>query len=93
VELSHDLLGELIAELERAFPAADTPGRYEVLPRLEDLQAVIGPILFASKEEQGRILADPQYQHLHAKVMRQLAHQPDDQPIAAPTELISDPEP
>lgn len=91
--LWRDPLDELIDELERAVPTA-TPGDNAILPRLEDLQAVIGPILFASKEEQGRIFADPQYQHLYGTVMRQLTRQTDDRPAQPiPSDLIIDPEP
>jgi hypothetical protein len=50
-------LGELIADLERAFPAAQ-PGKYTVLPTLEDFQAVITPLPFAPKADQQRIIAD-----------------------------------
>ena len=82
--LSRDLLGELIADLEQALPNAAEPGRYVVLPTLEDLQAVITPILFASKAEQQRIFADPQYQQLHARVIRQFTKLPDDCPIEPP---------
>lgn len=91
--LWRDPLDELIDELERAVPTE--PGRYAVLPTLEDLQAVITPMLSASKEQQERIFADPQYQQLYARVMRQLTHQPDDQPIAPPTprDRHLDPEP
>jgi hypothetical protein len=55
--LWRDPIDELIEELERALPIAPTGG--DALPRLEDLQMVIVPILFASKEEQARIFADP----------------------------------
>lgn len=91
--LSRDPLDELINELDRAVP---TPSNGpQAIPRLEDLQTVITPILFASKEEQARIFADPQYQQLYAKVMRQLAHGTDDQLFAPPTpsNLILDPQP
>ncbi len=50
--LSRDLLGDLIASLERALPADEEPGRYQLLPTLEDAQAVLMPILFATGEEQ-----------------------------------------
>ena len=86
--LSRDLLGELIGDLERALPpAAAEASRYAVLPTLEDLQAVITPILFASKAEQERVFADLQYQHLYQTVMRQLRQavgQPADGPIEPP---------
>ena len=58
-----------------------------VLPTLEDLQAVITPILFASTADQARIFADRQYQHLYQTVMRQLQQavgQPKDDPIEPP---------
>jgi hypothetical protein len=56
------------------------------VPRFEDLQAVISPILFATKEQQERIFADPDYQQLSDIVMRQLAGIRDNRPIepAAP---------
>jgi hypothetical protein len=93
--LWRDPLDELIDELDRALPSEAGKGRYVLLPTLEDLQAVLTPILFASKAEQERIFADPQYQRLYATVMRQLTRQTDDQPIAPPTpsDLISDPDP
>lgn len=89
--LWRDPLDDLIDELDRAVPA--TSNGHQTIPRLEDLQTVFTPILFASKDEQERIFADPQYQHLYAKVIRQLTHQPDDQPIAPPTpgDLTTDP--
>ena len=88
--LWRDPLDELIDELDRAAPKE--PASDPSIPRLEDVQAVIGPILFASREEQERIFADPQYQHLYATVMRQLTRQSGDQPIAPPPpmDLISD---
>ena len=73
--LSRDLLGELIGDLERALPPEiAAASRYAVLPTLEDLQAVITPIVSASKADQARIFADRQYQHLYQTVMRQLQH-------------------
>lgn len=72
--ISRDLLGELIEDLERTLPTDAQSGRYQVLPRLEDLQAVVGVILFASEEERQRLFADPQYQRLHDTVMTQLQH-------------------
>jgi hypothetical protein len=65
-----DPLDELIEDLEAALPP--TTGRYEHLPRLEDLQAVISPILFGTEEEKERLLSDPNYQRLSDTVMRQL---------------------
>jgi hypothetical protein len=90
--LWRDPFDELIDELDRTVPR-DSAGDTEI-PRLEDLLAVIAPILFAPKEDQARIFADPQYQQLHNSVMRQLIHAPDDQPIDPPTprDLILDPE-
>lgn len=70
--LWRDPLDELIDELEQALPSDAEPGRYVVLPTLEDMQAVFTPVLSASKEEQQRIFADPQYQHLSDRVMAQL---------------------
>lgn len=88
--LWRDPLDELIDELDRAVPTASNG--HQTIPRLEDLQTVFAPILFASKEEQERIFADPQYQTLHDKVIRQLTHQPNDQPVTPPTprDLMSD---
>ena len=65
-----DPLDELIEDLEAALPA--TTARHGHLPRLEDIQAVISPILFGTQEEQERLLADPNYQRLSDTVMRQL---------------------
>jgi hypothetical protein len=70
VSMWRDPLDELIEDLEHALPSA--PARYQFLPRLEDLQAVISPILFGTEEEQERLLADPNYQRLSERVMRQL---------------------
>jgi hypothetical protein len=86
--LSRDLLGDLIADLERALPPepAEASG-YAVLPTLEDLQAVFTPIVSASKAEQARVFADLQYQHLYQTVMgqlRQALRQPNDGPIDLP---------
>jgi hypothetical protein len=79
-----DPLDELIEELERALPPTADPSGH--LPRLEDLQAVISPILFGTKEQQERLFADPAYQRLSDTVMRQLAGTRDNRPIegAAP---------
>jgi hypothetical protein len=64
MRLSRDLLGELIADLERALPRVAEAGTYTVRPTLEDFQAVLTPLLFAPKADRQRIFADPQYQCL-----------------------------
>jgi hypothetical protein len=91
--LWRDPLDELIDELDRTVPGGSVGDH--AIPRLEDFQTVMTPLLFASKEEQERIFADPQYQKLYARVMRQLTHQTDDYPIALPRpgDLTIEPEP
>lgn len=78
--LWRDPLDELIEDLERALPETTGPTLQESLPRLEDLQAVISPILFGTEEERKRNLTDPEYQRLSDTVMRQLAGICDDRP-------------
>jgi hypothetical protein len=47
-----DPLDELIEDLERALPS--TPGRYEMLPRLEDLQRMVSVALYGTNEDRAR---------------------------------------
>jgi hypothetical protein len=92
---SRDPLDELIQDLEQSLPAEVQVSKYQILPRLEDLQAVMTALLFSSKEDQARIFADPQFQHLYDTVICQMQRaagkEPDDRPPhldLAPQDLL-----
>jgi hypothetical protein len=57
--LLRDPLDELIEGLERALPVNAQVPKYQILPRLEDLQAVMTALLFSSKEDQSTDLRRP----------------------------------
>lgn len=64
-----DPLDELIDTLETALPVATKHDRYELLPRLVDLQTVASAILFGTDDARERRQAGP----LYHTVMAQLA--------------------
>jgi hypothetical protein len=66
--LWRDPLDELIESLETTLPADNSNGPYELLPRIEELQKVLPPLLYGSAEAREQIERDPMYH----RVMRQL---------------------
>ena len=59
--LWRDPLDELIADLERAVPAA-AGSAFDVLPPVEDVQLLVAAILWGNDEERARVERDPRVQ-------------------------------
>src|SRR5262252_3197147 len=66
-----DPLDELIETLESTMPSSTSQQPYELLPRIEELQMVIAPILFGTPEDQRRIEQTPLFHRVVAQLTAQ----------------------